>query len=170
MFPRLADGPSPMCWGPKRPHVVSICNHCPWVKASIDHIISESATLAAIGIATIAIMRNDITTYRDDSLENMKLIAAAHGFTSPYVIDETQDVARTCSAQRTQSLNARKELQYRGRLHASRGTGFRRPSRPFEVSSKRRGEARLRKFPPWAVRSNGRVGTPREVISALTIV
>jgi peroxiredoxin len=53
----------------------------------------------------------------------MKLFAAQHGFTFPYVIDATQDVAKTYGALCTPDFfgfNAQDELQYRGRLDASR--------------------------------------------------
>ncbi len=68
-------------------------------------------------------MPNDTATYREDSFENMKVFAAKHGFTFPYVIDETQEVARAYDAQCTPDFfgfNAQDELQYRGRLDASR--------------------------------------------------
>jgi len=70
-------------------------------------------------------MPNDTATYREDSFDNMKVFAAKHGFTFPYVIDETQDVARAYDAQCTPDFfgfNAQDELQYRGRLDASRMT------------------------------------------------
>jgi peroxiredoxin len=53
----------------------------------------------------------------------MKAFARKHGFTFPYVIDETQEVARAYSAQCTPDFfgfNSQDELQYRGRLDASR--------------------------------------------------
>jgi peroxiredoxin len=103
--------------------VVFICNHCPYVKASISRIVSEAKSLRDIGIGTIAIMPNDTEAYREDSFDNMKTFAAKHGFTFPYVIDETQDVARTYAVQCTPDFfgfNAQDELQYRGRLDASR--------------------------------------------------
>ncbi len=105
--------------------VVFICNHCPYVKASIDRIVAEAKALREIGIGTIAIMPNDTETYREDSFDNMKVFAAKHGFTFPYVIDATQEVARSYGAQCTPDFfgfNARDELQYRGRLDASRTT------------------------------------------------
>jgi peroxiredoxin len=111
--------------GPKGLLVVFICNHCPYVKASIGRIVTEAKALRAIGIGTIAIMPNDTKTYREDSFDNMKVFAAKHGFTFPYVIDETQEVARTYGAQCTPDFfgfNAQDELQYRGRLDASRTT------------------------------------------------
>ena len=45
--------------GPKGTMVVFICNHCPYVKASITRIVAEAKALCAIGIGTIAIMPND---------------------------------------------------------------------------------------------------------------
>jgi peroxiredoxin len=109
--------------GPKGLLVVFICNHCPYVKASIGRIVAEAKALREIGIGTIAIMPNDTGTYREDSFDNMKAFAAKHGFTFPYVIDETQEVARSYGAQCTPDFfgfNAQGELQYRGRLDASR--------------------------------------------------
>jgi peroxiredoxin len=111
--------------GPKGTLVVFICNHCPYVKASIDRIVREAGLLREIGVGTIAIMPNDTSTYREDSFDNMMTFAATHGFTFPYVIDETQGVARAYDAQCTPDyfgFNAKDELQYRGRLDASRMT------------------------------------------------
>jgi peroxiredoxin len=111
--------------GPKGTLVVFICNHCPYVKASIDRIVAEARALRDIGIGTIAIMPNDTETYAEDSFEKMKLFSAKHSFGFPYVIDETQEVARAYNAQCTPDFfgfNAQDELQYRGRLDASRTT------------------------------------------------
>jgi peroxiredoxin len=111
--------------GPKGTLVVFICNHCPYVKASIGRIVAEAKALREIGIGTIAIMPNDTATYREDSFENMQAFAERHGFTFPYVIDETQEVARAYGAQCTPDFfgfNAQDALQYRGRLDASRTT------------------------------------------------
>jgi peroxiredoxin len=111
--------------GPKGTLVVFICNHCPYVKSSIDRIVCEAKALGEIGIGTIAIMPNDTSTHPEDSFDNMKAFAAAHAFTFPYVIDETQEVARAYDARCTPDFfgfNARDELQYRGRLDAARMT------------------------------------------------
>jgi len=105
--------------------VVFICNHCPYVRASIDRITAEAKSLREIGIGTIAIMPNDTEAYPEDSLGNMKVFAARYGFGFPYVIDATQEVARAYDAQCTPDFfgfNAADELQYRGRLDASRMT------------------------------------------------
>jgi peroxiredoxin len=109
--------------GDKGTLVAFICNHCPYVKASIERIVAEANALRAMGIGTIAIMPNDTATYREDSFDNMKAFARTHGFTFPYVIDQTQEVARAYDAQCTPDFfgfNAGDELQYRGRLDAAR--------------------------------------------------
>ena len=105
--------------------VAFICNHCPYVKAVIGRLVEEAKALREIGIGTIAVMPNDTRRYGEDSFDKMKAFAAKHGFTFPYVIDETQEVARAYAAQCTPDLfgfNAADELQYRGRLDASRTT------------------------------------------------
>jgi peroxiredoxin len=111
--------------GPKGTLVVFICNHCPYVKASISRIVAEANALREIGIGTIAIMPNDAEAYDEDSFDNMTAFAAKHGFAFPYVIDESQEVARIYGAQCTPDFfgfNVQDELQYRGRLDASRMT------------------------------------------------
>jgi peroxiredoxin len=109
--------------GPKGTLVVFICNHCPYVKASIARIVAEAKALKDLGVGTIAIMPNDPAAYREDSFDNMKTFAARHGFGFPYVIDVTQATARAYGAQCTPDFfgfNASDELQYRGRLDAAR--------------------------------------------------
>jgi peroxiredoxin len=111
--------------GPKGTLVVFICNHCPYVKASISRIVAEAKALRQIGIGTIAIMPNDTENYPEDSFDNMKTFPARHGFTFPHVIDTTQEGARAYGAQCTPDFfgfNAQDELQYQGRLDASRMT------------------------------------------------
>jgi peroxiredoxin len=108
--------------GPKGTLVVFICNHCPYVKAIVDRLSSEGRVLQALGIGVIAIMPNDTDDYPEDSFDNMKAFAKAHDFTFPYVIDETQDIARAYGAVATPDFfgfNAKDELQYRGRLDES---------------------------------------------------
>jgi peroxiredoxin len=111
--------------GPKGTLVIFICNHCPYVKASIGRIVAEAKALRDIGVGAIAIMPNDTAAYREDSFDNMKAFAAEHGLGFPYAIDETQETARAYGAQCTPDFfgfNAQDELQYRGRLDASRMT------------------------------------------------
>jgi len=111
--------------GPKGILIAFICNHCPYVRAVIDRLVTEANALKGIGIGTIAIMPNDTESYPEDSFDNMKRFAQEQGFAFPYVIDETQEVARAYGAQCTPDFfgfNANDELQYRGRLDASRAS------------------------------------------------
>lgn len=103
--------------------VAFICNHCPYVKAVIDRIVRDAGDLADIGVGFVAISSNDVDAYPEDSFENMKLFAGQHRFPFPYLYDEDQSVARAWGAVCTPDFfgfNARMELQYRGRLDASR--------------------------------------------------
>ncbi len=103
--------------------VAFICNHCPYVKAVIDRMVRDANDLKAHGIGFVAICSNDADSYPEDSFANMREFARNHAFTFPYLHDETQAVARAWDAVCTPDffgLNARGELQYRGRLDASR--------------------------------------------------
>jgi peroxiredoxin len=109
--------------GPNGLLLMFICNHCPYVKAVIDRIARDARELAPLGIGSIAIMSNDPSDYPEDSFDNMRRVAKEKGFPFPYVLDETQEVARAYGAVCTPDFfgfNARLELQYRGRLDASR--------------------------------------------------
>ncbi len=103
--------------------VMFICNHCPYVKSIRERIIRDTLELKAHGINSIAIMSNDPADYEEDSFANMKAVARQYAYPFPYVIDETQQVAKTYGAVCTPDFfgfNADLELQYRGRLDASR--------------------------------------------------
>jgi peroxiredoxin len=108
--------------GPNGLLVMFICNHCPYVKAVIDRIVRDCNELAPHGIGSIAIMSNDPSDYPEDSFDNMVRVAREKHFPFPYVLDETQEVAKAYGALCTPDFfgfNARLELQYRGRLDAS---------------------------------------------------
>ena len=105
--------------GPKGTLIMFICNHCPYVVAVIDRLVVDAAVLKEEGVNTVAIMSNDYATYTDDSPDKMMQFAARHGFGFPYLVDETQEVARAWGAVCTPDffgLNAAGELQYRGRI------------------------------------------------------
>lgn len=109
--------------GEKGTLIVFICNHCPYVKSVIDRIVAAAGDLEAMGIKTAAICANDAESYPDDSFDNMKIFAAEHGFTFPYLHDESQQVAKAYDAVCTPDFfgfDADFGLQYRGRLDESR--------------------------------------------------
>jgi peroxiredoxin len=111
--------------GPKGTLVMFICNHCPYVKAVLDRIIRDANDLKEHGIGVVAINANDPAAYPDDSFDNMKRLANARQLPFPYLFDESQEVARAYDAVCTPDFfgyNADLELQYRGRLDASKTT------------------------------------------------
>ena len=103
--------------------VMFICNHCPYVKSIRDRLVRDTRELMAFGINSVAIMSNDPAEYEEDSFENMQKVAAEFEFPFPYLLDETQEVAKAYGAVCTPDFfgyNKALKLQYRGRLDASR--------------------------------------------------
>ncbi len=99
--------------------IAFICNHCPYVKAIIDRLVNDATSLQQHGINTVAIMPNDYHSYPEDSPENMVAFITHHQIPFPYLIDETQQVAKAYAAVCTPDffgLNAEGKLHYRGRL------------------------------------------------------
>ena len=99
-----------------------ICNHCPYVKAISHKLVRDTRDLQQLGVYSVAIMPNDTETYPEDSFENMQRVARELDYPFPYLIDETQQVARAYGAVCTPDFfgyNADLQLQYRGRLDAS---------------------------------------------------
>ncbi len=99
--------------------IMFICNHCPYVKAIIKNLVEDVKFLESLGVKSVGIMSNDIKNYPDDSFENMISFSKAHNFTFPYLIDETQVVAKDYGAVCTPDFfgyNKNLELQYRGRI------------------------------------------------------
>ena len=110
------------CRGPHGLLVMFISNHCPYVQAIRKKLVRDTAELIEAGIGCVAIMPNDQLNYPDDSVANMKRVAEQFAFPFPYLVDDTQQVAREYGAVCTPDFfgyNANLELQYRGRLDAS---------------------------------------------------
>jgi peroxiredoxin len=105
--------------------IVFMCNHCPYVKAIVPRLVRDAKELQAQGIGVAAINANDASSYPEDSFDNMMAFAEQHGFSFPYLHDETQEVARAYDAACTPDFfgfNGADELQYRGRLDESKTT------------------------------------------------
>lgn len=115
-FRTLAD-----CAGENGLLVMFISNHCPYVKAIRQKLVRDCHDLLRLGIGCVAIMPNDTINYPEDALPRMKEVSERFGFPFPYLLDETQEVARAFGAVCTPDFfgyNANLELQYRGRLDA----------------------------------------------------
>ena len=99
--------------------IMFICNHCPYVKAVIKEIVQDVKFLESQGVKSAAIMSNDVKNYPEDSFENMISFSKLHNFSFPYLIDDTQKIAKYYDAVCTPDFfgyNKNLELQYRGRI------------------------------------------------------
>ena len=121
------------CSGEKGTLIMFICNHCPFVKAIQQKLVDTSQQLIRSGVNVVAIMSNDTEKYPEDSFENMILDAKKWGYPFPYLLDDTQEIAKQYGAVCTPDYfgyNSSLELQYRGRLNATT------PSRPEVAQDK----------------------------------
>jgi thiol-disulfide isomerase/thioredoxin len=107
--------------------VMFVCPHCPYVK----HLEAELGRIGrdyfgengegAIGIA--AIMSNDLVEYPQDGPAEMKDQATRNGWSFPYLLDESQEIARAYEAACTPDFflfDGELKLVYRGQLDESR--------------------------------------------------
>lgn len=111
--------------------VAFLCPHCPYVKHIRSELAAFAADYAARGLAVIGINSNDATAYPEDDAEGMRREAARAGYAFPYLIDDTQDVARAFQAACTPDFflfDRDRRLVYRGQFDASR------PGKPIPVT------------------------------------
>ncbi|HMS34504.1 MAG TPA: thioredoxin family protein [Ignavibacteria bacterium] len=115
--------------------IIFMCNHCPYVKAVMDRLVSFQKKYTDKNVQLIAINPNDTIAYPEDSFENMKLFAEKHKMNFPYLIDETQETARKYDAVCTPDIyvyGKDKNLRYRGRIDDSWKDESRITSRDLE--------------------------------------
>jgi len=99
--------------------IMFICNHCPYVIAVIKDIVDDYKNLKELGIRAVAICSNESINYPEDSFDKMKEFYKDHNLNFPYLIDETQEIAKKYAAVCTPDFfgyNKNLELQYRGRI------------------------------------------------------
>lgn len=99
--------------------IIFKCNHCPYVKAVMERLVSLQQKYKDRKVQFIGINPNDPDTYPEDSFENMKLFAEKYKINFPYLADETQDVAKEYGAVCTPDIyvyDKQRKLRYRGRI------------------------------------------------------
>jgi peroxiredoxin len=99
------------------------CNHCPFVKHIEQGFVSFAREYQGKGLAVVAISANDAGAYPEDGPDAMRSAATSHGYTFPYLHDESQAVARAYQAACTPDFflyDAGRRLAYRGQFDASR--------------------------------------------------
>jgi peroxiredoxin len=99
--------------------IIFMCNHCPYVKATIGRLIEIQKDYDDKGIQLVGINPNDEINYSDDSFENMKSAFKDEEINFPYLRDDTQDIARKYDAVCTPDIylyGPERKLLYRGRI------------------------------------------------------
>ncbi len=99
--------------------VLFICNHCPYVQATQDRIAALAKEFTKKEVQFVGINSNDLEQYPEDDLAHMKEQAQNVGFIFPYLLDETQEVAKAYGAICTPDtfvFDSQLKLQYRGRI------------------------------------------------------
>lgn len=99
--------------------VVFMCNHCPYVKGAVAEIVALARGFSG-QVAFVGINPNDYSRYPEDSPEAMRVFAEQHGIPFPYLLDESQEVARAYQAQRTPEVflfDRQRKLRYHGRVN-----------------------------------------------------
>jgi len=102
--------------------VMFICNHCPYVKSIQQQLVEDVKQLQSFAVNAVAIMSNDPVDYAEDSFENMQAVAKKLPFTFPYLLDDTQSVAKAYGAVCTPDffgMDNQGKIKYRGRLNAA---------------------------------------------------
>jgi peroxiredoxin len=99
--------------------VMFICNHCPYVQAVEDRIVALAREYGPRGVQLVGICANDPTDYPDDRPERLLQRWRDKRYGFPYLVDETQDVARAFAAVCTPDIyvfDRDRKLAYHGRI------------------------------------------------------
>ena len=99
--------------------IIFMCNHCPYVKATLKRLIDIQKDYEDRGVQLVGINPNDEISYPEDSFANMKKVAKENGINFPYLRDETQEIARKYNAVCTPDIfvyGPERKLFYRGRI------------------------------------------------------
>ena len=103
--------------------VMFVCNHCPFVVHIRPELKRLDADFTPKGLGIVAINSNDVEKYPQDAPVHMKALAEQEGWSFPFLLDETQEVAKAYRAACTPDFyvfDRARKLVYRGRLDASR--------------------------------------------------
>jgi peroxiredoxin len=103
--------------------VAFLCNHCPYVQHIRESFAKFATEYRAKGLAIVAINSNDAKSHPDDSPAAMAREIERFGYEFPYLVDESQAVAKAYRAACTPDFflfDAGRNLVYRGQFDASR--------------------------------------------------
>lgn len=99
--------------------IVFMCNHCPYVQAVWGRLVALQERFKSWGVQFVGINSNINPNYPEDSFENMKKYYHEYKMNFPYLVDETQQVAKDYKAQCTPDIyvfDSERKLAYHGRI------------------------------------------------------
>lgn len=99
--------------------VLFICVHCPYVQAIEKRIVELRQDYEGRGVQLLGICSNDASNYPEDNPENLRKRAVEYNYGFPYLVDETQEVAKKFEAVCTPDIfvyGPDRKLAYHGRL------------------------------------------------------
>lgn len=103
--------------------VAFLCNHCPYVKHIRAGLARFARDYQQRGLAIVAINSNDAKSHPEDDASHMAEEAERQGYVFPYLVDQTQEVAKAFRAACTPEFylfDAGRRLVYRGQFDSSR--------------------------------------------------
>lgn len=99
--------------------IIFMCNHCPFVKARIKDIIDLQSHFTKDELRIVGINSND-PNYEEEGFENMKKFSREYKVNFPYLIDESQETAKTYGAVCTPDpylFDEEKRLVFHGKIN-----------------------------------------------------
>lgn len=105
--------------GEKALAIVFMCNHCPYVQAVIQRLISLQKKFVDKGVVFVGVNANESDNYPEDSFEKMSEYAGKWGLNFVYLRDESRKVAKKYKAQCTPDIfvyDKDLKLAYHGRI------------------------------------------------------
>jgi peroxiredoxin len=99
--------------------IVFICNHCPYVKARIGDLVTLQSKFTQSELQIVGINSND-PTYQEEGFENMVRFSKENNLNFPYLIDDTQQIARSYGAVCTPDpflFDQKRRLVFHGKIN-----------------------------------------------------
>lgn len=99
--------------------IIFISNHCPFVKARMRDIIDLQYKFNNDDLQIVGINSND-PNYEGEGFDNMKKFSKEYNITFPYLIDETQEIAKAYGAVCTPDpylFDQQKKLVFHGKIN-----------------------------------------------------
>lgn len=99
--------------------IVFMCNHCPYVQKIWGELVDLQLDFEEMGVQFVGINPNSHPDYPEETMDKMKEYYEEYDMNFPYLLDESQEVARAYGAKCTPDIyvfNNNRKLAYHGRI------------------------------------------------------